>query len=117
MKLFSLFGKKKNNIRFDYAPDLTEYRLFPKEPESVRLLYRFCRISMAAYIPLFIVLSLFSIPISIIGLLITALASFNATRQTYGLKAAFVPVICSATGMLFGFILSRYIRSFPEVFP
>jgi hypothetical protein len=115
MNLFSFFRRKKNRITFEYAPDLSNYRTFPEQPPEVRSVYRFCKISMALYIPLFSVIAFFNLMIAITGVLLVWLFTFNRTCCKYGLKAAFVPLICSVTGILFGVIFARCLIPFQEV--
>jgi hypothetical protein len=115
MKLFSLFRKKNSRVAFEYAPDLTEYRIFPQQPPSVKALYRFCKISMAICIPLFSLVSFFSFLLAVLGLLILFLITFNKLGQKYSRKAAFVPLICSAAGILFGSVFLRYLLTPKEV--
>jgi hypothetical protein len=109
MKRFSLFGKKRARFTFEYTPGLTDYRVFPDQPQPVKSLYRICKISMAVCIPLFSVISFFSLLVSLAGLLMVFLATFNTIRQKHGPKAAWVPVICSITGIFFGSVFARYV--------
>jgi hypothetical protein len=116
MKRFSLFKKKNSRVAFEYTPDLTEYRIFPDQPPSVKTLYHLCKISMAVCIPFFSLIAFFSFLAALFGLVMLFMITFNKIYQKYGLKAAFVPLICSATGILFGSVFFRYLLIPKEVF-
>jgi hypothetical protein len=113
MKFPSLF-RKKERVTFEYAPDLTDYRLFPQQSPAVKSIYRFCKISMAVCIPLFTVVSFFSLFLSLFLLLVLCSVSFYKIRRIYGFKASLVPVVCSLSGILFGSVFFRYLFSSQE---
>jgi hypothetical protein len=114
MKFPPLF-RKKERAAFKYTPDLADYRLFPQQSQTVRPMYRFCKISMAVCIPLFTVVSFFSFSLSLLFLLALSFAAFYKIRPAYGLKAALVPLACSLSGILFGSVFFRYLLAPQEV--
>jgi hypothetical protein len=82
-----------------------EYLLFSSQGEPVLRRYRLARISMAVFLPVFTLLSVFHTGIALIFAVAGGIAALFPLRKKYGLKEAVVPFICAIAGIAIGAFL------------
>jgi hypothetical protein len=82
-----------------------EYLMFSSQPKEVLRSYRLARISMAAILPSFALLSVFHTGIALIFAVAGGIAILFPLRKKYGLKAAVVPLVCALSGAAVGAFL------------
>jgi hypothetical protein len=82
-----------------------EYLMFAGQGEAVLRSYRLARISMAAGLPLFALLSVFHAGIAVALAVTGGLAALFILRKKYSLKEAAAPLICALCGAVTGVFL------------
>jgi hypothetical protein len=82
-----------------------EYLTFSTQPEPVLRSYRLARISMAAILPPFALLSVFHTGLALVFAVAGGITALFPLRKKYGLKAAAAPLICALSGAAVGAFL------------